>query len=119
MIKKEKLIVSSTLIVFLLFWFVIPLIDDIKKEKRLKKEGIYTVATVLTLVDDHHSSPAVKYKFKYKGSFYEDFSAISNMDRPIISHRFFVHFLPDAPLTSKILLDKPTTTDIIEIPNKG
>jgi len=117
--NKEKIIVIIGIVAIVLIWFVIPLVRDLNREKRLNNDGVYTVGRVENVVDDHHASPSVKYKFVYKGLEYEDFTPVGLYDESLMSQRFFVVFLPDYPSTSKILLDKPVPSNIHKIPSLG
>ncbi len=116
---KERAIVITGFIMVTLFWFVIPLIKDIKRHNRLASDGIYTIGKVEDFYDDHHSSPAVMYRFVYKGKSYKDSSGVEYMNRSLIGKRFYVLFLSDHPLTSRILLNKPVPAAIQEAPPAG
>jgi len=117
--KKENVIVSVGIVVVILFWFVIPLIQDIRRGNRLLSDGIYTIGKIERFYDDHHSSPSVKYKFIYKGKSYEDFTAVEFINKKLIGKRFYVLFLGDYPSKSRILLDKPVPNKVKESPYNG
>lgn len=117
--NREKVIVSIGLSLIIFFLFLIPFIKDINQERRLDKEGVYTVGEILNIVDDHHASPSVKYRFNYENKPYEDFSSISKFDKALISQRYFVIVLPDAPSMTRMLLDKPVPKRIKGAPSAG
>ena len=117
--NKESRIVITLLVMFILLWFVIPLIKDIRRENRLFSEGIYTIGHVEKFYDDHHASPSVRYKFVYRGISYKDFSSVEFVDKTLIGKRFYVLFLGEHPSTSKILLDKEVPAEIKESPYEG
>lgn len=117
--NKENVIVLIGLVVVILFWFVISLINDIKRERRLVDDGKYAIGKVENFYDDLHASPSVMYRFVYKDKSYKDFSDIEFIDKTLIGKRFYVLFLGDYPSTSKILLDKAVPDKIQQAPYEG
>lgn len=116
---KEKIIILIAFSMILLFGFILPIIADVQRENRLDKEGIYTIATIEGFYDDHHSSPSIKYSYTYKAKLYYDFCSVESIDKSLKGKRYFLLFLADHPLTTKLLLKKEVTDNILKVPYFG
>lgn len=112
--KAAGLLVGLVIACFLFFG-----LKDLYQRSRLKKEGIYTIGEITKVVDDHHSAPTALYEFKYKSVKYKGGVSINKIKKSLISRRFFVTFLPDAPDKSRMLLDKLVPSSLRNAPLIG
>ncbi|MDE5418446.1 hypothetical protein L3049_10540 [Labilibaculum sp. DW002] len=114
--EKQIMIVIVGLAITCFIFFGV---KDLYQRSRLTKEGIYTIGTITKFVDDHHSAPTAHYEFKYKNVEYRGGVIVNHMQNTLISKRFFVIFLPDAPSKSKMLIGNPVPSVLKNAPPAG
>jgi hypothetical protein len=112
--KKHPYVLVTLVIAFI--WIIINGIEADKYAELLKKEGLYTLATIDN-IKGAKSGTWLIVKFNYNGRLYETKERNETVPASWIGEKIFVKFLPSEPEVADILEDAYVTDSLTKEPD--
>ena len=113
--KKKKILVVVVVILVYAAYVVYSLVEH----KKIEKDGRYTIAKVIDFKENFRNGYTVYYEYSVNHHSYEESMHISEDHSNIIGKIFFAKFNPKNAKNCFIMLDKPASFDLENLPADG